>query len=430
LLNYKNYKNQNFEYEFFKRDYIEAKKSTNLPPTVFRKPNILTTFAVGLEDVLPKVISFRKFQKETKSTAVENELLSNVTGKLDFVVIVSFLLGLFAILYASTLIVGEKESGALKVVLSNSTKRSTFLLGKYLAGYVILIIPLVISLLLSLILLYLNGFPLFTGEILLRILSILVLSFLFLSTFFSLGLFISTRCHKTGVALITGFLVWIILTFVIPKISEPLANFIHPIQSREVVMMNRRQARTQIELEKGKRLEPIARKHVFGEGPRDFGKYIEERAPIAKEFEDRIDRTLNEYDAQHKKEKDFNTNLSLFIARLSPPLIFSNASLNFCRSGLSDRDNFFRSIDSHYIQLDSEYFKNSYDDMIVSDDGRSKSHISGTTGSDSELPEYNFQFLSYGDTLNKNILDILILVFYNLILFTAGYFSFTRYDVR
>lgn len=430
LMNYKNYKNNLFEYEYLEKDYKDSQKILFLPPTVHRKPGILSTFAIGLEAVLPKIISFKKYQTDSTGTQVEYELLSNITGKIDFVVIVSFLLGLFAILYASTLIVGEKEMGTLKLVLSNKTKRSTFLFGKYIAGYTVLIIPLLISLLIGLLLLYFIGFPLFSSENFLRILSLFLLSLVFLSAFFTLGLFISTRTSRVSIAQIISFLAWILLTFVIPKVSEPLANFIHPIESDEITMMNRRQVKNQIELDKGKRLAPLAQKYIWGEGGRDYNKYNEEREPIAREFEEKIERTLQELDSHYQKEKNFNTNLSLFIGRLSPALIFTNSFLNFCRTGLADRENFYQSLRNHYIQLSNVYFNKTYDDIIVSDEGKRRSHISGSSAPSTEYPEFNYKFLGFNETLKKTFPDVLLLVLYNLIFFTGTYFSFVRYDVR
>lgn len=431
LMNYKSYQNSLFEYEYLKNDYNERKKIMNLPHTAHREPSILSTFGIGLERVLPKVIIFKKFDIETQTTQAEHELLSNITGKIDFVLIVSFLLGLFAILYASALIVGEKETGTLKLVLSNKTKRSAFLFGKYMAGYIVLVIPLFISFLIGILLLFFSGFPLFSAENFSYILVLLVLSLIYLSTFFALGLFVSTRTQKTSVAFILSFLIWIFLTLVVPKISEPLANIIHPIQSDEVRMMRRRQVRNQIELEKGAKLAPLAQKYIWGrEGARDFNKYREERAPIAREFEERIERSLREMDSQSQKEKNFNVNLSLLIARLSPSLIYSYSSLNFCKTGLVDRENFFRNLITYHNQLSNVYFKNTYDDIIVSEDGKSKSHISGSSASRTEIPGFNYEFLGFSDTLKSSLPDILLLILYNLILFSAAYFSFIRYDVR
>jgi ABC-type transport system involved in multi-copper enzyme maturation permease subunit len=148
----------------------------------------LSTFGIGLESILPKTVNFSKYQTEPKGMQAQNEILGNINGKLDFVVIVSFLLGLFGVLYAGTMICGEKEAGTIKLVLSNPAKRSAVITAKFLGGLSVLLIPLAISYALALLLLQLDGFPLFTYENLVRVLALLGLSVLYISALFSLGL--------------------------------------------------------------------------------------------------------------------------------------------------------------------------------------------------------------------------------------------------
>src|SRR5512136_2178850 len=85
LLNYASYRSAFQEYDASQK---EAKNSM----TVYREPGVLSTFAVGLESVLPKTVTFSKYQTEAKGTQAQNEILSNINGKLDFVGITSFLL--------------------------------------------------------------------------------------------------------------------------------------------------------------------------------------------------------------------------------------------------------------------------------------------------------------------------------------------------
>jgi ABC-type transport system involved in multi-copper enzyme maturation permease subunit len=421
LLNYKSYKDSALEHEFLKK---EQKGGT----TVVRKPSILSTLAIGLEIVLPKIVIFEKYRTQTQGAQAESEILSNISGKIDFVVIVSFLLGLFAVLYSSTLVVAEKELGTAKLVLANKIHRSVFLFGKYIAGYVVLIIPLFVSFLIGFLLLYFSGFPLFSGENFPRILTLFLLSLLYLSTFFALGLFISTKTHRSSMALLAGFLSWIFFIFVIPKISEPLANLIHPVQGEEVMKMNRSQLRNQIEKEKGKKLSPLYEKYR-----NKFSDYLKEREPIAKEYEDKIDQELGKFDADHEREKNFNISLSLLMGRLSPALVYTDASLNFCNTGLIDRENFWRSIRAHHLHLTEKFFSKRYEDSFFNEKGEDYMGMSGMlpgTKWPIEWPEFNYKFLTFGETLSRTLPDILLLVIYNLILFAAAYFSFIRYDVR
>lgn len=426
LLNYASYRNVFREYESTQK---EIKDSTR----VLREPSILSTFAIGLESVLPKTVNFSKYQTEAKGIQAQNEILGNINGKLDLVVIVSFLLGLFSVLYAGTMVCGEKEAGTLKLVLSNPAKRSTIITAEFLGGLSVLLIPLAVSYVLSLLLLQLDGFPLFTYGNLTRILALLGLSVLYLSALFSLGLLISTRTHKSNIALLVGFFVWIFLTFIIPKTSEPIARLIHPVQSEEVMRANRAQVRNQIEREKGKALSPLMDKYLDQQsGKWDWPAYTKARESVAKEYEERLDETLQKFDAQYEKEKGVQRSLSLNIARLSPASVYTQAALDFCHTGIVDLENFGRSLQAHYIQLHQVVFQYQFSDTLESEDGRSRRQVGGSSFPSEKIdyPKFRYEFLTLDKTLQDTAPDIILLVLFNLIFFAAAYFSFIRYDVR
>lgn len=427
LLNYSSFKSAF-------REYDASQKETKVTTTVYREPSPLSTFGVGLESVLPKIVTFAKYQTEAKGTQAQNEVLSNINGKIDFVVITSFLLGLFAVLYAGMLACGEKEAGTLRLVLSNSTKRSTLITAKFLGGFSVLLIPFAVSTLLGLVLLLLEGFPLFAAGNLARVLALLVLSVLYLSALFSLGLLISTRTHRTSLALLASFFVWIFVTFVVPKTSEPIAGLIRRIPSEEAMKANRTQIRNQVEKEKGKALQPLMAKYLGdqGRGTFDFEAYTKAREPVAKEFEERLNQTLQKFDEAYEQQKSARRALSLNIARLSPASVYAQAALDFCHTGVADLENFSRSVQTHYIQLFQVLFRYQFSDVFESADGSMRRQMGGSTLSSQKVdyPKFRYQFPAFEETLRRTAPDILLLVLFNLVFFAAAYFSFTRYDVR
>jgi ABC-type transport system involved in multi-copper enzyme maturation permease subunit len=427
LLNYASYRSAFQEYDASQK---EAKDST----TVFREPSVLSTFGVGLESVLPKTVAFSKYQMDAKGTQAQNEVLSNINGKLDFIVITSFLLGLFAVLYAGSLASGEKEAGTLKLVLSNPAKRSTVITAKFLGGFSVLLIPLAVSTLIGVLLLLIEGFPLFAAGNLVRLLALAALSVLYLSALFCLGLLISTRTHRTSIALLASFFVWIFLTFVIPKTSEPIAGLIRRVPSEEVMKANRFQVRNQIEKEKGKALAPLMNKYLGdqGQGKWDWDGYTKARGPVAKEFEERLDQTLQKFDADYERQKTARRGLSLNIARLSPASAYTQSALDFCHTGIPDLENFSRSLQAHYIQLYQVLFQYRFSDIFESADGSSRRQMGGDTrpGGKIEYPKFRYVFPAFDKTLKDTAPDVILLVLFNLIFFAAAYYSFIRYDVR
>jgi ABC-type transport system involved in multi-copper enzyme maturation permease subunit len=427
LLNYSNYQNVFHEYD-------SSQKETKNSTTVYREPSVLATFGIGLESVLPGKVAFAKYETDAKGIQAQNEVLSQINGKLDFVVITSFLLGLFAILYAGTMASGEKEAGTLKLVLSNPAKRSTVIAAKFLGGFSVLMIPFAVSTLLGGLLLLFEGFPLFADGNMGRVLFLIVLSVLYLAALFSLGLLISTLTHRTSLALLAGFFVWIFLTFVIPKTSEPLAGLIHRIPSEEVMKANRTQVRNQIEKEKGKALAPLMAKYLpnDGQGKWDWDAYTKARGPVAKDYEELLDQTLQKFDADYERQKAAQRALSLNIARLSPASAYTQASLNFCHTGIADLENFSRSLQAHAIQLYQAVFKYAFQDTFTSDDGKSTRSMGGDSSPEGKIdyPKFRYAFPAFDETLKDTAPDIVLLILFNLIFFAAAYFSFTRYDVR
>jgi ABC-type transport system involved in multi-copper enzyme maturation permease subunit len=427
LLNYASFRNAYSEYDASRR---EAGNTT----TVYREPSALSTFGIGLESVLPKAVVFSKYQAEPRGSQAQNEILGNINGRIDFIVVTSFLLGLFAVLYAGTMVCGEKESGTMKLVLSNPATRSTILGAKFLGGLAVLAIPLAVSYLLGSLLLVLDGFPLFAGGNPARVLALLGLSLLYISALFSLGLLISTRTHRTSLALLASFFVWIFLTFVIPKTSEPVAGLIHPVQSEEAMRANRTQVRNQIEKEKGKALAPLMNKYLNqqGQGTWDWDAYTKARGPVAKDYEERIDQALQKFDADYEKEKAVRRSLSLNIARLSPASAFTQAALDFCHTGIADLENFSRSLQAHYGRLSEVVFRYQFQDTFESEDGTSRRSLGGSSMSPGKIdyPEFRYAFPGFADTLKATAVDIVLLFLFNLIFFAAAYYSFTGYDVR
>lgn len=426
LLNSASYNDAFREYDASRRD---AKDTT----TVFRSPSPLSTFGIGLESVLPKSVVFSKYQTEAKGARAQSEVLSNINGKLDFVVIVGSLLSLFAVLYAGTMACGEKEAGTLKLVLANSVKRSTVIAAKFLGGFSVLLLPFAAAVLIGLLLLLLQGFPLFAAAQAGRVLALLVLAVLYLAALFSLGLFISTRTHKASLALLAGFFVWIFLTFIIPKTSEPIAGLIRKVQSEEAMKANRAQVRGQIEKEKGRALKPLMDKHLGRQGAGwDWKGYTQARGPVAQKFEERIDQTLQKFDAEYELKKNARRRLSLNIARLSPTAVFTQAALNLCDTGVADLDNFDGSLRAHRLQLFQAVFRFQFNDEYSSEDGHTNMGYSGNSREDDKVvyPQFRYAFPRFEETLRATAPDILLLVFFNLLFFAAAYVSFTRYDVR
>jgi hypothetical protein len=166
----------------------------------------------------------------------------------------------------------------------------------------------------------------------------------------------------------------------------------------------------------------------------DWKGYTQARGPVAQKFEERLEQTLQKFDAEHDLKKSARRRLSLNIARLSPAAVFTQAALNLCDTGVADLDNFDRSLRAHRLQLLQAVFRFQFSDEYSSEDGRTSMGYSGSSreGEDDKIdyPQFRYAFPRLEETLRATAPDILLLVFFNLLFFAAAYVSFTRYDVR
>jgi ABC-2 type transport system permease protein len=123
--------------------------------------------------------------------------------------------GLLAIAVGFDLVSGEKESRSLKSLLSHPVYRDEVINGKALGGIALLAIVVGGVLLISTALLLVFSFVPFPDD-LWMILTYAGITLLFLVTFFSIALALSTLCRESGSALLLSVVVFVLLSFVIP----------------------------------------------------------------------------------------------------------------------------------------------------------------------------------------------------------------------
>ncbi len=85
----------------------------------FRRPAPLSVFTQGFENTLPRYYEFTQDGFKPGESASGDESILSVQGQVDFVFLVQMVLSLIALLFASDMISGEKESGTLRAMLAN-----------------------------------------------------------------------------------------------------------------------------------------------------------------------------------------------------------------------------------------------------------------------------------------------------------------------
>ena len=199
-INYRRYNQNLVDYqESVNRAQAEAKEN---PPTgqdpntevskLFLKPTPLSVFVNGLEEALPTYLGMTRNGVRQSSTLVVQASVAYALGNLDFLFIVGTVFSLLALLFTFDAVAGEREAGTLRINLSNSLPRDVFLWSKLMGGYIVFVIPFLVSFLFGLLLIVWQGFPLGELEVALPVLSLTLISLLYIGVFFAIGVFIST----------------------------------------------------------------------------------------------------------------------------------------------------------------------------------------------------------------------------------------------
>lgn len=287
---------------------------------------------------------------------------------IDYSYIVEVVLSLMAVLMASGLITGEKERGTLRLMLSNPVPRHAVLLGKWLSSSAILIVSFLVSSITYVLYVGSAKAVAFSGEDYTRIVLIWLVSALYLGCFLNLGLFISTRTHRSSTATVLALIAWIVLVFLIPNLSPLVGKGLtHPISDQT---LEQRRVRTIQHEIRPKRIKKVI---------------------SVKEYYDRINELKRRLDEIYRNSQERFVDLTKRIARFSPASSFMFAVTTLAKTGLED--------------------KGAYKSLYPREE-KSRTQISLST------------------SLNRALLDIAIIAIFNFLFFLAAYSSFLRYDVR
>lgn len=404
----------------------------------FRPPSLLSVFSQGFEGTLPRFYEFTPDgYTPGESSSGEASILS-VQGKIDFVFLIQMVLSLVGLLFASDVIAGEKESGTLRAMLSNSLPRDTVLVGKITGGYLALWFPFFIAFVLGVVLLLVRAFPLFVGDTPARVLSVFLAASVFMLIYFAIGSMISSSSGKTRTSLIVILLVWVSFQLVIPRVSDMIADVIDPIRTG-----------TQVSLEKS-----ILVKSIATETSRELGRqyvlvYGNEGAPgkadnpspqdvkwdaIKKDIEsnarERKARQLKQIDDAYGREKRIRQSIATNLSLLSPSSAFARLLADVCGTGEIARRKYGQAVSDHAQALDASLFSRAKRTVIALPGGKTSLSFSIQPIDVRALPKFTIAPASLAEAFKEDWASLLSLAFWLIAPFAAAYIRFLRYDVR
>ena len=434
--NYRNYR-QNLV------DYQEAVKLANIEETTVNlkmplepelevsklilKPTALSVFANGLADTLPSYLGMTRNGITQGAPALVSSL-SNLLGHLDFLFIVGTVFSLLALLFTFDAVAGEREAGTLRITLANSLPRDLFLWSKLIGGYVVFVIPFLVSLLFGLLVLVWQGFPLGEPEIFPRVLSLTLISLLYIGVFFAIGTVISTYLDNSKTALIVAFTVWVFAVLITPRVGFLAAKLIAPTRTSQSVYMEKTAMRDDfnavIDKEKWRiimeEIPPEEDGSIIVRG--ENGKKVDERMKLLEEeYRLKFQDHANKLDRDYKRETERQEQLGETLSRITPTSSLIYLATNLTQTGKGTRSTYFQTGDRYYDMLHANMFSKIIDHITA------RVFTSEDTVTITQPPP--LETITLGETFRQSAVDVLLLCFFAVILTTVAFLKFFRSDI-
>ncbi len=142
---------------------------------------------------------------------------------LDFLFIVTIIMSLLALLFSYDAVAGERQSGTLKLVVANSISRAQVLLAKVVGGTISLLIPFVLALLVGVLYVAVHPAIQWDRSAWAELGLLTAASITFITSFYLLGLMVSTLTRYPTIAILNCLFLWVLLILVIPNVCPYIA---------------------------------------------------------------------------------------------------------------------------------------------------------------------------------------------------------------
>ena len=433
-INYRNYLQNQVDYqasiELSAAEIDDALHWLRDPPApdeefskLFLEPAPLSVFAKGLTESLPSYLGMTRNGVKQGSTSLGDASLSSALGNLDFLFVVSTVFSLLALLFTFDAVAGEREAGTLRVTLANALPRDLFLWSKLIGGYIVFVVPFLVSFLLGLLVLVSQGFPLGESDIFLRVLSLTLVSLLYIGVFFAIGTLISTYLDNSKTALIVAFTVWVLAVLIAPRVGFLTAKLIAPTRAIQSVYMEKTAINNNLNKEK----DQVIVTKIFASEKLSLGKDQEKiralRAPIDAEYRQKFHEQIGEIERAHQREKKRQESVGETLSRITPTASLIYVAMNLTETGKIKRDTYFETGTRYYNQLEAEYFSE------ISDDQFAKMMRQNQPKPQKITPPPDMIETPLSETVRHSMVDLLLLCFLAIVLTTIAFLKFFSVDI-
>ena len=399
---------------------------------IYRKPKLLTLCAEGFEKSLPNYFKFDIFTMKLPEVKGRSNFTLPHFSDINWVFIISMIFSFMALIFTYDSICGERESGTLRLMLAGSISRHKILLGKYVGVIFTLGTPLLIGLLVNLIIVASSGIIEFSYDNWLKILTIILLSLLYLSAFVLLGMFISSRLSHSTSSMVVLLILWVGLVILIPSFGRILSDAAYKISTVAELRRMKDEAQEQV--------NQNALNGKYGPYASSFHPDINApnaNPPARARYDNACQNAENRIIENHHNQMLAQAFVGRNYTCISPTVIYQRASEAIAGTGIKYSSNLYQQIKRYQANL-KEYICNKDSEDPDSHHllspfiapAKAWKTISHKPVDFETVPKFQEQSLGLGESLQLAIWDIGLLALFNLVFFAAAFVSFLKYDVR
>jgi ABC-type transport system involved in multi-copper enzyme maturation permease subunit/pimeloyl-ACP methyl ester carboxylesterase len=368
------------------------------PTPIIKEPSVMSIFVLGLEKRMSRPAYYSFHQELVLNDTPHTNFLMDMYAKPDLMYIVQIAMSLLALLFVFQSVCGERETGTLKLMIANAVPRDTILLGKWLGGYLGLMLPFLLATGIGVLALNLMPSISLNAEHWIRLAWLILASMLYISVFFTLGILISALTKRTMTAFLAALFAWVILVLVLPNTGTLLARELKPVESIQQLQVKEYVMKRRMEDERQK--------------VRHSADWICSYGQIHYEIWHDIREAVWNLDAEHRRRTQHLADYTRILTRVSPAAAYAYAMMDIAGTSINDElvyhDQLRRFIRNRPEEAQQYVWNLRYTHQT-----------------------WNFRYMqvSWQEGITRAMVDLLLLALTNVILFLFAFLAFIRYQI-
>ncbi len=340
---------------------------------------------------------------------------------------VTVVISLLAIVFSFDAVCGEKEQGTLKLMLANAVPRSTLLAGKWLGGLGSLLLPFLLGAVVSALVLLTSTSGHLAPAHWVELGLIFLISVLFISVTYTAGICVSALTANAATSAAWLLLSWAVAFLVYPNLAPVAAGWIAPMPARtarhEEALKHWGPVYDRLDelwSEFEEKWQPLK------DDPAAKNDYWIQNRRIYQQEQHMVNRALGAVHEASARKLERQVEVASAILRATPLGSYVLAVDELAGTGATERSRLLTAVTRYHREF-FIYFANRSVEMVQRRKDEGLSDMPPYTVGD--FPLFEYQESTAAHRVSHSLLDVVLLVAWNAVLFLVAYACFLRYDV-